>query len=351
MLTPKTKGLFVDVNDFSVQAAVTSSLQAPFKIEALKEFSLSESNGELKEFVLSLQTSKTVRYVPSVCGIYPASRFFRRHTLESLNKAKEPSFFAQLLSQQFRIDPAKNAAAVINATDGSEFDASRSLSSQKELLFCGADSEELLEQQESLVEKAIFPTRIEIGTLASLGGLIHYSRLKKQKLPTLVLEVTQETSNLFILSSNMLEICRPIPFGLEGMLPLIQEELGLKDMESARKLLFSNTFDFTEMGTTLLRKMLKELQASTGFYEVQTGQTIGQLYMPLLPSNLSWMQQVLSRHLGVKILKVDYSQWLESLNITVDDSVNLASLDARWHGLISLMGDYQAAEKDGDKKV
>ncbi len=350
MLSPKTKGLFIDVNDFSVQTAVTTSLLAPFKIESLKEFSLAEINGGLREFVLSLLTSKTVRYVPSVCGIYPESRFFRRHTMESMAKAKDTNFFAQLLQTQFRIDPGKHAAAVINATDGSEFDLSKPLTAQKELLFCGASNEELLQIQETLVDKGKFPSRIEIGTLASLGGLVHYSRVKSLKLPTLVLEVTQDSSNLFILSSNMLEICRPIPFGLEGMLPLIQEELGLKDVESARKLLFSNTFDFTEMGTTLLRKMLKELQASTGFYEVQTGQTIGQLYMPLLPKNLGWIQQVLSRHLGVKVLKVDYAEWLDSLGITADDSVNLSSLDARWHGLISLMGEYTAPEKNGDKK-
>ena len=68
------------------------------------------------------------------------------------------------------------------------------------------------------------------------------------------------------------------------MFPVIQAELGLKDEDSARKLFYSNTFDFTEMGPSLLRKLLKELQASTGFYEVQTGQTIGQLYLALLPN-------------------------------------------------------------------
>ncbi len=83
---------------------------------------------------------------------------------------------------------------------------------------------------------------------------------------------------MFIFGNEQVDICRPIPYGLNSMFPTVQSELGLKDEDSARKLFFSNTFDFTELGPSLLKKMLKELQASTGFYEVQTGQTIGQIF-------------------------------------------------------------------------
>jgi hypothetical protein len=96
--------------------------------------------------------------------------------------------------------------------------------------------------------------------------------------------------------------------------------------------------------------MLKELQASTGFYEVQTGQTIGQLFVTLLPKNLSWIETVLSRNLGVPLLRVDYEPWLEHRGIEGGADVQLANLDNRWFGLISLMGSYEegsdgAAEK------
>ena len=100
------------------------------------------------------------------------------------------------------------------------------------------------------------------------------------------------------------------------------------------------------MGGTLLRKMLKELQASTGFYEVQTGQTIGQLFVTLLPKNLGWIETVLSRNLGVPLLRVDYEPWLEYLGIRGGADVQLANLDNRWFGLMSLMGQYEEA-KDG----
>jgi hypothetical protein len=37
-----------------------------------------------------------------------------------------------------------------------------------------------------------------------------------------------------------------------------------------------------------------------GFYEVQTGQSIGHLIVQLLPENLGWIRMALSKSLGIK---------------------------------------------------
>jgi hypothetical protein len=112
-------------------------------------------------------------------------------------------------------------------------------------------------------------------------------------------------------------------------------------VESARKLFFSNTFDFTEMGPALMKKMLKELQSSTGFYEVQTGQTIGQIHLSLIPKNLGWMSGALARSLGTEQIKLEYGPWLHAQGIEPGPGVELAALDGRWLGLFSLMGRYE----------
>ncbi|WP_309385532.1 hypothetical protein [Cerasicoccus frondis] len=135
-------------------------------------------------------------------------------------------------------------------------------------------------------------------------------------------------------------MARPVPYGLRSMYPIVQKELGLKDEESAQKLFGSSTFDFAEMGQVLLKKLMKELQASTGFYEVQTGQTIGNIFLGLAPDNLSWIGTTLSKSLGVHVLKPDYESWLEHQGIKVASGVDLGSLGPRWFGLFSLMGDY-----------
>jgi len=343
MRSPKSNGVFVEVGHFSLRTAFTSALRPPLVIESLEEYTSGDNWTDFEERLESEKGSSGVRYLPACCGVYPDSRFFRRHTIESFAKAKDPNYFTQLISEQFRIDSEKNVTRVVNAVDGSVFTLDKSILNQKEIVICGGKRDEFALEQEKIVGAGLYPETLELGTAATVGGLIHYLKFKGIEQPTLMLEITPSSAYLFIVSKNQIDICRPIPYGLDTMFPLIQEELGLKDLESAKKLFFSNTFDFTEMGSTLLRKMLKELQASTGFYEVQTGMTIGQIFVTQLPPNLSWITTVLAKNIGVKILEIDYTNWLGSMKIKAGDLVQLEGLDSRWVGLLSLMGNYEEA--------
>jgi hypothetical protein len=346
MLQQKTKGLFVEVNDYSILAAVTSGLDAPLTIESVHEKPINAEPEELDVFFSRFHETKGRSFINARCGVYPKSRFVRRTTLESPAKARDPHYFAELVQTQFRIDPDLNMVGVVNATDGSEFDIEKGVQNQKELVFCGAGMDDLETTQERLVNWGLYPDRLELGSVVTLGGLISYSKFKKNRLPTLVLEITPTNSNIFIINSKQIDIARPIPYGMNSMFPTIQKELGLKDEDSARKLFYSDTFDFTDMGPVLLQRMLKELQASTGFYEVQTGQTVGQIFITLLPKNFHWIQNTLARSLGVDVLQIDFPGWLKQLDVTPSSNVQFETLGTRWVGLFSLMGQYDA-ESEG----
>jgi len=99
------------------------------------------------------------------------------------------------------------------------------------------------------------------------------------------------------------------------------------------------------MGPKLLRRMTKELQASTGFYEVQTGQTISHVFLSVLPKNLNWVAQTVSDSLGLEILQPSIEGWLESLKIKLSDGVEVLNLGPRWMGLFSLMGEFHLREE------
>lgn len=180
-----------------------------------------------------------------------------------------------------------------------------------------------------------------------LGGLVDYLKFTDDKTPTLVLEVGAEVTHSYIVTGSGVEATRPIPQGYESMVPIVQKELGLKDEESARKLFFSNTFDFTGMGAALTRKLMKELQSSIGFYEVQTGQSVGLLHTLLLPPKLAWLEGAIGSALGVATLKLDLPPWLNARGITLAENVEKA-IDARWMGLCSLMIDHNAPTSTSD---
>ncbi len=346
MLKSNTKGLYLELSDVSLLAARTSGLKPPFALEAIDEIQLNQEVESIRAQLFALMGNPKVPYLPAICAMYPPSRLVRRVTLDNPAKARDPAFLADLITNQFKVNLESHMITVMTANEGSEFQPERVLA--KEIVFCGAPHEEILEVQNTLVEYGVYPERLEIGTVATLGVLMDMMERAKTKNPIFVLEITDESSQVFILQGKQLDVARPIPFGFKSMYPIIKKELGLKDEESAQKLFNSNTFDFTEMGPLLLRKILKELQASTGFYEVQTGQTIGHLFVSMLPANLAWIPTTLSRSLGMELYPVTVPSWLESQGIEVDSSIPATELGSRWLGLFSLMGIFGQKKEGGE---
>lgn len=337
LLSQKTKGYFVEVNDHAVLLARTSAPKAPFVVEDIRECAPNDP-AALQQAIAQLQPKKSPSgYLHATVAVYPAKRVVRRHSLE-LKRLKEPAYLAEVCSQQFRIEQDKYTLALLNSTDGSDFDTTRAV--QKEVLFCGLPTEDVTGIQSTLLERSIYPERLELGTVATLGGVVDFLAFNKSKTPTLLLEIGAEATHSFIVSASGVEASRPIAQGLDAMVPLVQKELGLKDEESARKLFYSNTFDFTGMGPLLTKRLLKELQSSIGFYEVQTGQSVGQVLSTQLSPKLAWLDTAIASALGISSLKLDPIPWLQSRHVTVPEALTKNVQDIRWFGLLSLMAQY-----------
>jgi Tfp pilus assembly PilM family ATPase len=348
LFSKKTKGFFVEMNENSVLLARTTAVSAPLEIEELKECAVGDDAG-LAEIIKLMQPKRPPSgYLHATVGIYPPKRVVRRHTLE-LKKMKEASYMADVFTQQLRIEQDKFTIAMLNATDGADYDLLKS--SQKDVIFCGVPNEDIVATQEVLLNHGIFPERLELGSVATLGALVDCLAFEKSRTPTLVLDVGNDTTHSFIVSSNGVEASRPIPQGLEAMVPVVQKELGLKDEESARKLFRSNTFDFTGMGPLLIKRLLKELQSSIGFYEVQTGQSVGQVICIQLSPKLAWLEGALASSLGISALKLNPVPWLRSRQVIVPDSLAKTASDFRWFGLLSLMVHYNSQDgTDAEQK-
>jgi len=339
IFSQKTKGFFVELNDHAVLLARTSAPAAPFTIEEMAECPPGD-HAALEAAINQIQPKKNPSgYLQATVGVYPAKRLVRRHTLE-LKRVKEPGYFAEVCTQQFRIEQDKFTIAILNSNDGSDFDVAKGV--QKDVVFCGMPSDDVVALQTSLLEAGIYPERLELGSLATLGAMVDYLAFIKSKTPTLVLEIGADSTHSFIVGAGGVEASRPIPQGLDAMVPIVQKELGLKDEESARKLFYSNTFDFTGMGPLLIKKLLKELQSSIGFYEVQTGSSVGQLVSTQLSPKLAWLDAAIAGALGVSSLKIEPAPWLVSRQITAPEPLGKNLADIRWFGLLGLMTHYNA---------
>ncbi len=336
LFSRKPKSYCIEFGEQSISLAKLSQANAPLVIEEIKEFAVNDTE-LLKEYLKTASGKGPTGLVHTRCGIFPAKRLVRRHTLD-LKRIKEPAYFNEIYTQQFRIDPEKYTVAVQNSTDGSEYDDSKG--NQKEVVFCGMPSDEIDTMQDSLLAQGIYPEQMELTSVATLGALINYLKFKQSKTPLLLLEFGADTTQSYILSAEGVEISRPIQSGISAMIPVVQKELGLKDEDSARKLFYSNTFDFTSMGMALTKKLLKELQSSIGFYEVQTGQSIGGVLCTQLPQSLGWLSSTMTGALGVSSFKMDLPPWLESVGIRFAEEARPSSLNERWLGLLSLIASY-----------
>jgi hypothetical protein len=297
---------------------------------------------DVRAFLEQLVDFKGAEYYVSRCGVYPEGRFVRYYEAESAAKVKKPGFLSDVLESELSIDAVANSVSILDARDGSDFDIEKGAT--KQLIFCGGPLAAFQEEQDRLLLYGAYPDRLELSSATTLGGVCDYARFNQLDTPILCVELSSEVAHVFIVNRGRVEVARPVPFGLNSIYPLLQRELGLKDEASARKLFYSNTFDFAEMGPKLLRRMVKELQATAGFYEVQTGQAIERVFLGILPQNLSWIAKTISDALGLEILQPNIEGWLESLNVTMGDGVEVANFGSRWLGVFSLMGEFHLRE-------
>lgn len=333
----KTKNFFVDFNDHMILVARTSGATAPLVVEEILECPPGDP-AALQEALKTLQVKKSPSgYLQASCGIYAPKRVVRRVPLEA-KRLKEPAYLNEVAVQQLRIEPDQFTLTLLNPADGTAFDLTKA--GPKDALFCGLPTQDINTTQEKLLANGIYPERLELGSVASVGALVDYLAFAKSKAPVLLLEIDGDTTHSFIVTAAGVEASRPIAQGLDAMTPVVQKELGLKDEEAARKLFLSNAFDFTGMGPLLVKKLIKELQSFIGFYEVQTGQSIGQVCCTLLPSKLGWLETTIGGQLGVSVLRPDLPAWLQSRQITLADSIPANAQDARRFGLFGLMAQY-----------
>jgi hypothetical protein len=330
----KSKSFFVDFNEHAVLLARTSKADAPFVVEEIIECASGDSSA-LRDAITALQPKKApTGYMHSVCGIHVPRKVIRKVTLET-KRLKEAEYLNEVAAQQLRIEPDEYTLAMLSATHGTYYDFTKA--TQKDAVICGIPTADILKLQNDLLASGIYPETLELSSVAGVGAMIDYLGFIKSKTPVLMLEIGSEITNSFIVTSAGMEASRPIQQGLEAMIPVVQKELGLKDEASARKLFLSNTFDFTGMGSVLIKKLIKELQSSIGFYEVQTGQSVVHVSCVVLPSKLSWLESAIAADLGVSVLKIDVPAWLQSKQITLADNMNANSQDIRRLGLYGLM--------------
>ncbi len=333
------KGLCIDFGTQAILLALLGPDAPGLVVEELKEFGVADRQG-LAAYLKTIAADASSGYVQGRCAIYPDRRLVRRHTIEP-ERYNDSTYLPELVAQQGRLEPDNYVIQIVNADDGGAYDPARA--GAHEVLLCGLPAPDVEQAQDELLKLGFYPEQLEIGTVAVLGALSHYLRFQQMKSPVLLLELGLEFTGSYIVGPEGVDASKPLSTGIAAMIPVVQKELGLKDEAAARRLFYSNTFDFTSMGNALIKKLLKELQASIGLYEIQSGKTLGGVCTTQLPPALGWLGNNLAAALGVAPFSLDLPPWLDSLGIHLAAGVRATPPDERWLGLFSLLLDHSHA--------
>ena len=245
-------------------AARTSGYSLPMVVEATAEFAFKDDTGpdEVRAFLEELVDFNGGSYFVSRCGVYPEQRFVRHFEIESVNKLKDPAYLSEVAQSEFNVDLAANVVSVLDARNGADIDVEdRQL---KQVVFCGGPIAGLQQQQDQLLAYGVYPDRMELSTVTTLGGICDYARHEQIDSPILCFELTPKSANIFIVTPAKSKWRGRCPLAWTASIRCCSVSWP-RDADSARKLLFANTFDFAEMGTKLLQRIIKELQAATDF--------------------------------------------------------------------------------------
>lgn len=333
MISAKKNNFIVEYRPSAIRAARISSETAPTVVEEVVEIDLSKDDSPAST-IRAFAKAKSNAYMHAHSVVYPEGRLVRQVLLDA-QRGKEIDFVMDFLRKAGGVDPEKFAAYCLSAADGSEIDLAAF--NKKEILVCGASKEEVSGVQRELVEKGIYPRRLELGTLGTIGALRDAIGGDAGRSPVLFLEIDQKFTNAVIVGPKGVEMARRIDCGAIHIAQALKEEMNLKDEAAAEKILQSRDFDLGPIAPKLLRKLLRELQSSIGFFEVQTGSSVSELYCLKDGRFLPWLEGSICDLLNLSPLPLDLSAWLEGKGVTFSSEEVGAKIDNTWLSLFSLV--------------
>ncbi len=341
MISSRKKEYIIEYRPTSIRLARVSSLTAPITIEAIEEIELSADSETIARAVRQFCGAKANGYLNGSCIVYPDRRVVRQVSIDS-PRGKETDFIFEFLQNEIENAPSDLSAHCLSPETGTEVDPNDF--NKKEVIVCGVPNGDIADLQNRMLEHAIYPTRIELGTLGTIGALQDALIWKNSKVPALYLELDDHSANAVIVGSKGIEMSRKIDTGSKDIAEALKEELSLKDEAAAVRLLSSKDFDFSSISRKILRKLLRELQSSIGYYEVQTGQSVSWIHTSSRAVSMDWLEGSVGGFLNLESFELNISEWLQSSEINCADDELGKIADLSWIGLLSTLCSFNKEE-------
>lgn len=341
MISSSKKEYIVEYRPSSIRMVKVSSFTAPVTIEAIEEVDLSDDSEVVAKAVRKFSGAKANGYLNGSCVVYPERRVVRQVAIDA-PKGKETEFIFNFLQNEIENAPPDLSAHCLSPETGKEVDPKEF--NKKEVIICGVPNPDISKLQHKILGHAIYPKRVELGTVGMIGALQDALIWKDSKVPSLFLELDERSANAVIIGAKGIEMSRKIDTGSKDIAEALKGELSLKNEAAAVRLLSSNDFDFSSISRKILRKLLRELQSSIGFYEVHTGQSVSWIHCSSRVVSMDWLEGSIGGFLNLESLELNVLEWLKSSNIIFANDELSENIDLSWMGLLSTLCPFNRSE-------
>ncbi|HUL52214.1 MAG TPA: PEGA domain-containing protein [Opitutaceae bacterium] len=345
MSTPSEKGYFLELNEYFLLAARTSSLAGPPVIEDLREAPLDSKTavGQTLNVVFPETKKATAR---AVCALRPRHRFFHLAGDSETRQHSTPTALRTFVSQSPEAGGAASELVALQTSSGVPLNGSGKVEGR--WFFEGSPPDSLASMQAMVRGWKLVPFRLEAATLALLGAIHAEQQVNKASGPLLLWEIGETTSDLLLISAKGLMAATRLAFGFNLVAEAVQSELNLKSRESAAKVFFNEFYDFSELGAKITARISTTLlPAITEFVPSGTGASVT-LLCSGLPSKQAWFNEHLARSLGMTPWQPDVVGWCGRAGLNFIGNTLQGSLSPVWLGLLGVMSAFHADQPAAD---
>jgi hypothetical protein len=324
-------GLLIDFSAHQVSVARLARLEEnPIRIESAAE--LPAGNTPALETWLHETFDDQKGLIPAVCSFRPLSAILRRNASVNPKRLGEADYLAGLVNEHARRDSLSDwKLAALNPKDGAPLDP---VGAPRHALLVGIDHAEVRRIQKTLLDVGVLPRRLELSTVPMLGGVMHCAANQGVTDAVVVCEIEAGHSSVYILGKDGVHTPEPLHNGLDSIIEAAQREFALDSAEAARTRLETVDDDLIERSRRLARPLARLIKPAVDYYELQTGQRVGSVFCPNLPTKLAWIAEALAASDRLALFQPDCTAWCEKVGLSIPTDGSI-SLGPRWLGPLS----------------
>ena len=342
---PQEKGYFLELNEYFLLAARTSSLGGPPVIEDLQEAPL-DSKTAVSQLLNTVFPDTKKGTARAICALRPRLRFFHLAGDSETRQYYTPTALRAFVSHSPQAGTGASEIIALETSSGMPLNGSGKVEGR--WIFEGSPRDSLAAMQATVHGWKLAPFRVEAATLAMLGAIHAEQQANKASSPLLVWEIGETTSDLFLISSKGLMAAKRLAFGFDKVADSVQTEMGLKSKEIAAKVFFNEFFDFSESGSKITARISPFLLPEIVDLVPAEARASAMLLCTGLPSKQAWFNDHMARSLNLTAWQPDVVGWCSCAGMSFLGNTLQATLSPVWLGLLGVMSAFQVDKPDAD---